>query len=150
MAGVDDVVQPFLVCERESGSAVDPDLGLVNGALWNGCDLAAEDMAGVAPAKACVTVKVVASGYLEHPCAPVPAISCVLLGPCLLDELTTTSRGYCWPPAPGILHRLFLRQRHATGMLTLTLTLTQISYLDDCCVVLLAASAGILVQKQGV
>eukprot|EP00955_Chlamydomonas_euryale_P050228 354489-Chlamydomonas_euryale.AAC.7 len=36
---MDNVVQPFLVCDRLPGSAVDPGLGLVHGALCNENDL---------------------------------------------------------------------------------------------------------------
>eukprot|EP00955_Chlamydomonas_euryale_P091290 364612-Chlamydomonas_euryale.AAC.16 len=49
MAQVANVVQPFLVCDLVAGVAVAPGLGLVDGALCNDCDLAAEHIEVMRP-----------------------------------------------------------------------------------------------------
>eukprot|EP00955_Chlamydomonas_euryale_P084365 363954-Chlamydomonas_euryale.AAC.9 len=47
-AGVDNVVQPFLVCGLLLGSAANPGLGLLNGVLCSNRDLEAEDVEAIA------------------------------------------------------------------------------------------------------
>eukprot|EP00955_Chlamydomonas_euryale_P085405 364096-Chlamydomonas_euryale.AAC.12 len=52
------------VCDRLPGSSTDPGLGLVNGALCNDCDFAAEDVVEViASGKASVTSHLVEAGH---------------------------------------------------------------------------------------
>eukprot|EP00955_Chlamydomonas_euryale_P085975 364183-Chlamydomonas_euryale.AAC.2 len=55
MTGMAYVVQYFLVCSQLPRNAVDPGLGLLNGALCSDCDVASEDVEVMASGKASIT-----------------------------------------------------------------------------------------------